>query len=178
MSRTLTIEKTVYTYDELSDSAKETVRQKFSEWGWEDSTMQENMQMIADGVLESHGFGPARGLTYSLYTQGGEPSFETEGTWTDPETEKVYDVTVTQHPLGGSNYYMTVWATEKDNDDEDEIGCPDDVRSRLTDFMRVDIVSEMSKKFYAEDEYQASDAVVRESCEANGYEFDEYGNMA
>lgn len=173
--RTEMIERDVYTYDELSEAAKEHAREQYNRWGWDDGIMQESMQLIADGILAEVGLREAGNLTYSLYSQGGTPKFETSGAFShDGES---YSIGVTTEHTGGGHYRAVIelYFTDERADDWDaEI--PAAARTAAVDFIS-GLSNKMYMAFVAEDEYQSSDEVVSEVCEANGYEFDEEGNL-
>lgn len=73
--RTVTTEHTLYDYSELSDTAQERVQEDYNRFLWESGDAHECMQIIADGILEDAGFGPAENLEYNLYMQGGYPTW-------------------------------------------------------------------------------------------------------
>lgn len=177
--RTIIIEKAVYTYDELSETAKERVRETFSTWDWEDGTMQEDMQEIANYVLEQAGFSEAEALEYSLWTQGGEPRFSTESVspvFLEPATpgkrRKRYSVRITNNYRG---FDISVCRADGESIlDDYEYNTAHDLARDLA----WELSGTMLEKFYEADEFRHSEEATRETCEANGYEFDEHGNLS
>ncbi len=170
--RTVTIEKTLYTYDELSESAKERAREHYSRFLWDDGDMRERMQEIADGVLEEAGMTPAEGLTYSLYNQGGYPKFGTSGAIEHYSGRYTFDLDTAQQ--------LTVW--DANGDDLDEIWERNrDTYRAVFEAVR-DRIEALSQQMYAEmiaeDEYQSADEQLSEISEANGWEYDHLGNLA
>jgi hypothetical protein len=163
--RTITIEKTLYTYDELSESAKERAREEYSRFVWEDGSIQERMQEIADGILEDAGMTPAEGLTYSLYNQGGYPKFGTSGTI--EHDGQAYNFTPNADYVGG---YML---EGQDGEGPDSIAAYHALRDRL-----YSLSQQMYAAMIAEDEYQSADEQLSEISEANGWEYDHLGNLA
>lgn len=163
--RTITIEKTLYAFDELSESAKERAREEYSRFIWESGDMHEQMQQIADGILEDAGMTPAEGLTYSLHMQGGHPTFTTTG-----EIEydgKTYTFTPNRDYIGD---YML---EDRDGEGPDDMGAYDALHDRLHS-----LAGQMYADMIAEDEYQSADEQLSEVSDANGWEYDEEGNLA
>lgn len=186
MSRTYTIEKTVYTFDELSESAKETAREELNRFLWECGSMQESMDMIFDGYMNELGWDDAHALTYSLYSQGGEPSWAGRFTFDHDGTD--YPVSVTNRHYGGGSYgfgiEVDVEGTELDTDDAYGSAEWDATVARIQAVEYAvmqhlgSLSAELLRRFYAEDEYQSSEEQVAETAEANGYEYDEGGHLA
>lgn len=163
--RTITIEKTLYTFDELSESAKERAREQYSQFIWNDGEMHGRMQMIADGILSDAGMTEAENLRYALYQQGGYPSFETSGII--EHDGKAYSFTPNGDYVGG---YML-----EDQDGNE----PDDYAAYTTLSDRIHALSQqMYRDMIAEDEYLTGDEQLSEISEANGWEYDERGNLA
>lgn len=169
--RTITFTKDLYSYSELSDAAQEKVREKISRWGWEDGSMNESMQLIADGMLEDLGFSEAENLTYSLSTQGGYPAFGTSGTFEHEGTE--YTLTVTN---SRANFEIEILDVDSDYL-ENSREAVQAIYKAARDFLS-DLSYKMFRAFVAEDEYRSSDEEVRETAEANEWEFDEFGNFS
>lgn len=181
--RIKTTETPVYTWDELSESAKDHARQKWSEFLWNDGSMQEDMQLIFDGKMEDLGWEPTGkdgDLSYALYMQGGYPAFSV-------------DIPDFQHD--GRSYvvhvrnardYFEVTVEESDDDPDVAYGTPEwdaevkrieAVEEAVKDKLR-DVSHELYEAFVKEDEYQVSDEQMAETSEANGYEYDENGDLA
>lgn len=186
MSRTFTIEKTVYTWDELSEDAKDNARQKHSQFLWECGSAHESMELIFDFILEEAGWEEAGDLTYSLYQRGGQPTFS--GVLRGWEHEgRIYDLTVRNTSGGGSCHYFSVELEAIDGSDEDTYyGTPEwdayvkriEVAEEAAKDLCRDLSHKLLEAFYAEDEYMTSDEQMAETCEANGYEFTEDGDLA
>ncbi len=179
MPETRTVEQTIYTYPELSETAKDAVRQRFSTWDWEDGSMQERMSDIVDGILEDAGFEKAENLSYQLYQQGGYPVFSTRSASpvfveepTPGTRRKRHTVIVSVQGYGGSSYGFVVEVLDKDGY---EVLDEESTKAKQ-------LIEGLSHRMYSamveEDEYMSSDEVVAESCEANEYRFFENGSMA
>ena len=167
--RTVITETTVYSYSELSDAAKEKAREAYGQFQWENGSMAESMELIANGILEDEGFTDATDLTYSLYQQGGEPVFGTNGIL-DHEREALFVTVGTRHFGGGSfGFDLDVEHYDGENATIDEYTF---VQGKL-----LALSSAILKAFYTEDEYQFSDENVAETSEANGWEYDENGKL-
>lgn len=166
--RIRTTETTLYTYDELSDDAKERVREWWNRVQWDDGSAAESMQMIWSGQLEEDGWVNLSNLTFDLYSQGGYPAWTgtREGWEHDGHRWTVSTV---------NRRYMDV-----DVEPEDDDVTPDQekaARDSANDYVQ-GISHDLFWKFRAEDDYMGSDEQVREACEANEYEFTEDGTIA
>lgn len=183
-------QENVYTYPELSERAQEKVREWWNRVQWDDGQANESMSMIFDGIMEDEGWeADPRSLTYSLYSQGGTPSWS--GTKDDWEYEgKTYILTCRNKSRGGSSDYNSVDVEHEDDDEWNEKwweGDPETrrvmnqererIREAAKDYVR-GLESKLHAAFEKEDEYMGSDEYVREACEANGYEFTEDGDLA
>lgn len=181
MPRTFTVERTVYTFAELSEAAKDTARQRHSIFLWDDGIMQEDCQMIAENLAEAHGLEDLRDLTFSLYTPGGEPEFS--GTM--------------RTMVEGSEYVCRIKRGEIVDTvptDESELSIGHEIDSDSPEYLayeqrmdqamrevaeRMDALSSaMLRAFYALDDDVVSDEAMIEAGEANGYEYDEHGHLA
>ena len=180
MPRTYSVERTVYSYDELSDRAKETAREEWNRFLWDCGSMQESMELIFDHIMEEAGWTNLGDLSYSLYSQGGYP--EWSGTLAGfTHDGRTYTV-VTDNRRGN----MDVSILDDEDDPDGDYGSPNlaayTARVETAEEAARELVSDLSHKlfwaFRAEDEYQSSDESVRESAEANGYEYDEDGHLA
>lgn len=173
--REVTTTTKVYTYDELSDDAKERVREWWSRVEWEGGSAQESMQMIWEETLTDAGWENLTGLEYSdLYSQGSGV------TWTgDLPTfefgDRTWYVTVRVHRGGGDDRWMDVSVSETADDipEEEEAAAQAAAREHV-----YKAAQDLFWKFRAESEHIASDESVREACEANEYEFTERGDPA
>ena len=180
--RTLTIEKTVFKYEELSDSAKEKVREEHNRFLWEDGEMTERMQMIADGILEAAGFEEAEDLSFNLYSQGGYPTFKTRtkspmllGDKVKGKRRTRHTVLVSLRHLGGSSSAFEVEVLDTKGY---EVLDYDDPKSEAAKDLLRDLSHDIYNAMVKEDEYMSSDEVVAEISEANEWEYTEDGHLA
>jgi hypothetical protein len=180
MPRTVTTETTVYTWDELSDAAKDTAREKWSRSLWDDGIMQESMTEIWEHMLTEAGWEDLADLSYSLYMQGGYPAWS--GTLRGFGHDGRTYILTTDNRRGN----MSLNLEEEGEPWDAAYGTPewDTAVARIEAAERAarDHVYSLSHELYdafiAEDEYQCSDDVMAETSEANGYEYDESGHLA
>lgn len=164
----------VYTYPELSESAKEAVRAKINQWAWDDGSAIESMEHIWRSTLEDQGWTELNGLTFDLYSQGGYPSWSgvLEG-WEHGGHRW------TVQTSNGRSYFRYVNVEPEWDADDDADRTPEETEAaelaakELVDSLAGDIFYKMRE----EDEYIGSDETVAEACEANGYEFLESGEF-
>ena len=158
--RTIISETIAYEYSELSDAAKERVREDNNTMWWEDYYTQEFCaEDIVSRYMTVSSFGD---LSYSLHTQGGEPTFSLEATIGNDVW-----LTVTNHHYYGM---QVEYGTHEDDAQPEELAI----------FVRIllpAIRSEISAMLYMEDEYRSSDEYAAEMADANGYEYDEDGDL-
>ena len=185
MARTYSIERTVYTWDELSDTAKDHAREAWSRFLWDSGSMQESMELIFDGYMEDRGWQDAELRTYSLYSPGGYPTF----CGTLPAFEhggRTWTLTVTTRHSGGGSEHMVCDVEPADDTDSDTFyGTPEwpaylaavTAAEGAADDLVNGMSSELLYAFRDEDDYQISDESMAETSEANGYEYDEDGNL-
>jgi hypothetical protein len=182
MPRTVTTETTVYTWDELSDDAKDTARERWSRFLWDDGSMQEDIEESWQYTLTTAGWTDLSDLTYDLYSQGGYPAwtgtlagFEHDGrTWTLRTDNR------------GGRFSRTVWVEDDESDPDGEYGSPNlaayTARLEAAEEAARDHVSALSTEllyaFREVDEYRTSDDQMSETSEANGYEYTEDGHLA
>lgn len=178
-------ETPVYTWDNLSDAAKDHAREAHNRFLWDDGEAQENMELIWSGVLEDEGWQNVSDLSYSLYSQGGEPIWNGD----IPEFTHeggTYYVQLRKRPLGGSSYAWDVTVDEGDGALEVAYGTPEwdaevarleRIEEAAKDYAR-GLSTKIFWKMRDEDEYMTNDEQMAETCEANGYLFDEDGNLA
>ena len=161
--RTVISETIAYEYSELSDAAKERVRYDNNAMWWEDYYTQESVRVYAENIVSRYmtvsSFGD---LSYSLYTQGGEPLFSLKATIGNDVW-----LTVTNHPY----YGMQVEYGAHEDDAQ-----PEELAIFVRDLLHA-IRSEISAMLYMADEYYSSDEYAAEMADANGYEYDEDGDM-
>lgn len=157
-------ETPVYTYDELSDRAKERAREQWSESLWDSGSMQEDCEQIWEDFLTDLGWSELSDLTFALYSQGGYPEWSGR-VWFDHN---------------GASFRASVkrgrveWV---EAEDEDNSGSESDAEDELTNLI-VAWSSELFYKFRDADEWAASDENVRLAAEANSYEYTEDGELA
>ena len=173
MPRTYSIQKTVYTWDELSDSAKDTARQEWNRFLWDDGSMQESMAEIWESTLTDAGWTDLADLSYAIAMQGGYP--EWSGTLAGFEHGGKTWTVIANNRRGNMSIHV-------EDPDDDYTGEQDLPACLAAEEAARDLVSELSHKLYwafiAEDEYQTSDEVMAETAEANGYEYDEDGHLS
>ena len=181
--REITSTQTVYTFDELSDTAKDNVLQWWSETRWADGVAQEDMEMVAEYELEKAGITYEAGsLTYSdIYSQGGHPSFAGEGTVTIHDRKIDVRLSVRHH--GGSRTSIDVeltdpqWEQDYDLDDEAtaeweaDYAVAQDDADEAVHLLVQDVFWAMRKA----DEVDPED--IRDTASANGWEFDDRGGI-
>lgn len=177
-------ETPVYTWEKLSEKAKDHAREAHSRFLWEDGSAQESMELIWSGVLEDEGWENVSDLSYSLYSQGGEPmwngdipAFQHEG--------GTYYVQIRKRPLGGSSHAWDVTVDEGDGAPEFAYGTPEytahvahieSVECAAKDYAR-GLSTKIFWQMREEDEYMTNDEQMAETSEANGYLYDEDGNL-
>lgn len=177
-------ETPVYTWEELSDAAKDKARENWSRFLWADGSAAESMTMIFDDTMLAEGWENYGDLTFSLYMQGGQPMW----TGDKPKYEhdgRIYSVQVRKRVLGGSSYGWDFTIDEEDAD-EPEYDTPEwhayverlsAVELAARDYCD-GLASRLYQKFVEEDEYMVNDRQMAETSEANGYEYTEDGELA
>jgi hypothetical protein len=182
--RTFTITRTAFAWSELSEAAKDHAREAHSRFLWDSGDAQESMELIFDGIMEERGWADAELRTYSLYSQGGYPTWR--GTLPSFTHEgRVYPLTVTTRHSGGGSEHMVCDVEDPETDEDEVYGTPawNGFVARLTsareaaESMVSDLSSALLYAFRAEDDYQTSEEVMAETAEANGYEYDEDGDL-
>lgn len=196
--RTITIEKTLYTYDELSEKAKERVRESFSRD--DDGFIAKSVTEAMYSTLANDGWDVEnKSVEWSIHSNC---DFATFGyTLTEAQIQDIIDNVLTDKErrrykrikaLGWyelsvkstrNRYYSYV--SNKAEVEEPYWNCDpivdrffDEVVGKIrsyVDNMHKDACRELLQMAEAEYEYQGSDECVRETCEANEYEFDENG---
>lgn len=162
--RTFTAEFTAYNYSELSDAAKERVQQQNNISAWEGDGIRENIRTAAAELFAEVGLTMTE-LYYDLNNQGGYPVFAVHGTIGN-------DFHVTTAVRRG--YTQTDWYVGEDeyaDDANPEAG--ETFIQALLDSIQADIWQIAN----AEDEYVSSDEYAEDLADANGYEYDEEGNL-
>lgn len=178
MPRTYAVERTVYTWNELSDSAKDTARQEWSRFLWSDGSMQESLSDLWENTLTEAGWVNLSDLSYDLYSQGGYPAWS--GTLEAFEHgDRAYPVIVRNSRSGFGEYTSVDVDSEQDEDETDDAYAAriEAVEGAARDHLH-SLSYELLYAFRAEDEYQCSDDVMAETAEANGYEYTEDGRLA
>ena len=202
--RTVTKSYDVYTYDELSDEAKEKVKQMFLDWRREDSNIfTEDCETAIAELFPNSDLNVQYDLSYS---QGD--GFNTYGKL---NVNDLLNVDLSKYPLNGSNIkplsdkdaikaaceVAGVSTIDLDRNDRycyslaDRIEVSYDTVEELTDEelkcledlekFAQDVFGEINSKF--EDNgydyfYEMSDEEVKEMADANEYEFTEDGELA
>lgn len=199
--RTITIEKEVFKFDELSDEAKDNVRTWLSDWGdWSCSyddfvRMGEILGIEIDTCpvkLMGGGYRGEPKIYWSLaYSQSDYLAFEgwyryakgavkaMKAETNDPELIRIAEaLQAAQRPyfyrleafMTTKRDYMIVEVEDRE-DNYREI--PDkDVEEAMRDFAHW-----MFKQLQNEYEYHNSDEYIKETCDANDYEFDNKGRI-
>ncbi len=188
---------TVYTFDELEDSAKERAREIVGTWNqeWEN----ENLSDMFAEYLEEQGF-PTDNINYSLSSSQGDGvafygSVDLDK-WLTVNKRKTYYRTLRGYDPWAkidktslSNHYSHAYTmivlTDSTGYSYSTNSKVDENRERLLDELQDELaesVQDMSHKLeklgYEVFEYAYSDEVVRDSCEANDYRFTERGEIA
>lgn len=168
--RVKVIETPVYTWDELSDSAKDNAGERHNTFLWESGEMHESILDLFNEKMESLGWVNLEDLSYNLYMQGGTPA------WTG-------DLPEFEH--NGSMYYVTVRNRRDYN--EVRVDAGDDSNLSVMDIANAthaarDMVNSLSYDllyaFRDLDAAAVNDEAMAATCEANGYEFTEKGELA
>lgn len=170
--REVTTTKTVYTWDELSDEAKDHARAEHNSFLWDSGEMRETMEEIWEDFLTEQGWENLSGLSYNLYSPGGEPAWD--GDLPEWEFEgRTYYVTVRNH------HYFGMRVSVDETFDENEAVAYSEVEriEVAAKDMVLSLSHDLLVKMRAEDEYVVNDESMADTCEANGYEFDEDGNL-
>lgn len=179
----------VYTYGELSQTAKDKVKQ------WLDDGDSFALTESLESDLSDHHGIPNAELSYSLgYCQGDGVSFT--GSWSGEELKdilsKVYDgkVPLKMRLLSNnltiefrrrSHHYYHAYTIEVYFDSyvySDRLAEYIDEQCKIIDYWRISICKDLEKTGYAEIEYRNSEEAMEETCEADGYEFYENGDLA
>ncbi len=187
---------TVYTYDELDDSAKDRAREIIGTWNaeWEG----ENLSDWFANYLNEQGF-PSDKIEYSLsYSQGDGVAFYGSidlDKWLTANSRKTYYRTLRNYNpwarIDGnswSNHYSHAYTmnvtveSDYDYSTNPKVGENQErLLAELCDELE-ESVRDMSHKLnilgYEAFEYCYSDEAVRENCEANEYQFTEEGEIA
>jgi hypothetical protein len=157
-----TIETKVYTFDELSDKAKEAARQWYIEW-YDDPMMQSHLGNLLKEKLEGLNIKydtDSINVMYSLgYSQGDGLMFE--GTLYDDRGSAI----IIKH----SGHYYHSNSRDIDYEGASEREYADFVKTYAA------ICKKIERAGYDEIEYQQSMEAVAEACEANDYTFTEAG---
>lgn len=172
--RKFTTEHVVYSYDELSDAAKEKARQWWIDGLQYDDLSEAMTEYLTDTLLPKYNLSCADPtLRYSLgYSQGDGASFtgriEYRGTWYGDVTTNSY-----------GNFYSHYNTVNLDNlysiktDKEAPQATVDSVEEMIRDIGRA-----LEKCGYDYIEYEQEREVVEDNIRANEYEFYEDGRIA
>lgn len=162
----------VYTFDELSDEAK----QKAIEWyreGLEYNYLEDQMQdELTEHLLPKYKITPIDvTVRYSLsYSQGDGASFTGDIEW------GAYRATIATNQWGHYSHSRSVSVTELNS-------LKTDKDAPATKWAELEVIienigGELAKYGYSEIEYQASEDVCIEMIQANEYEFNDDGGIA
>jgi hypothetical protein len=176
MSRT--IEKTLYKFHELSDDAKQGALASHNEhdtYAW-------SSEAIASIKALAEHFG-GRLTNYGIdWLNPGRSSFKFDM----PDDMPVKEVRSLLKELGTYNKRtgkghgqckLTGYCADDDCIDGFRLAFRNDPKQSLDDLMHY-AGEELLQSACRDYEHQLSEEAFAESCEANGYEFDEHGNMA
>lgn len=195
--RTITKEITLYKYNELSDTAKECVKQWADTFEFASESVLEDFEQIA-GILGFYDITPR----YSgFWSQGDGASFTGRYKYAKGASKAIRDYAPQDTKLhaiadglqalqarhfyklravltlgSGSNYYSheNTVSIEVSRDDND---APESVQNNFKELAR-DLMRWLYKALEREWEHCNSDEYIAEHCTANGYEFTEKGEIA
>jgi hypothetical protein len=196
------IEKTVYTYDELSDRAKEKAREWWREDGlsydWWDSTyemLDDAAKLLGIEIDRKRGNMPAIWFQ-GFYTQGSGSAFDgryyyRKGAAKEvrkefPKWEELHRIADALQAVQRKYFYKLsagirserdTWVSVNVEHDDRPYDCPDDAEEAVKEAMR-DFNHLIFGTLEDEYEYLMSDEAVEENIKANEYEFDEEGCIA
>jgi hypothetical protein len=175
--KTITKQYNIYTFEELSQKAKEKALQDYRE---EDNTpfLEDNLREYIHEELETAGYTPIYTATsqnpairplYSLsYCQGDGLMFES--TLEEIKTGNIFTIKHAGH------YYhersTTITGHDKDGND-----LPDKTIEDFNNNIYIPICERVAQRGYEEIEYNASEEYFAETCTANDYTFLEDGTM-
>lgn len=163
--RTIISETVAYQYSELSDAAKERVREDNNRHAWEMGGLRDDIREYAKEMFAAIGL-ELTNLEYDLDSQGGEPRFSVSGTIGED-----FHVATNTHHYYGTSVEWWVGDDEYADNAQPEVGAI--FVRELMDAMSAAIQSVLE----SEDEYVSSDEYAAEMADANGYEYDENGDM-
>lgn len=183
-----TIEVPIYTYDELSQSAKDRVKQWLNEDDW-------GLTELLESDLSDHYCIPDAKLSYSLAScQGDGVSFT--GQWEGEEMlsiiSKAYEGNVPPRLAKAlpyftlkftriSHHYAHAYTVQtelySDRYLSDNIYRLIEQAEKVINNYRISICKSLDKTGYAEIEYQYTDEYASETCKRNDYEFYEDGSL-
>lgn len=222
MPRTMTIEKTVFKFSELSKKAQESALDKFREWACDDSSWYEFVYDDAARVLDILGIVSEReeqwhnsttgkkgtrtvkpDISFSGFcSQGDGASFE--GTWyykkgmvkaikayapQDSELQEIaeglqemqrryfYKLTARMVRRHSHYFHENTISFEFELDGDTWRNISDDVTGGIENYMRR-LMRWIYRALETEYNYLTSDEAIKESIDANEYEFDESGRLA
>lgn len=195
--RKVTKEYTVFKYKDLSEEAKEKVRQKFYEWTdltwWADDWKEQ---------LKEKGFEDVD-LSYSLgYAQGDGASFTAKSVDIETLVKSFPKLKKFKQFADGDKYYMSinierisshyvhenttranVEVLEKYAKDGSTLDLTEKEEKLLGDFEKTlnEVIYDLNRKIgesgYAEIEHQTSEEYIKDMSEANNYEYLESGEL-
>jgi hypothetical protein len=164
--RTETVQRSIYTYDELSDSAKDSVRYWVSTFDFDPADYEYQMEQILDEILGS-------GHSVKV-VQWGESSSRTflefAGSFHGPSVPETCTIEGAPDPSGvrelEGTFTVDRWGWSYTSDEDGDV-TPGAAYLPFIDGIRTVLQSYID----AESEYQSSDEYAAEMCDANGYEF-------
>lgn len=154
-----------FTYDQLSDEAKAKVQEVNAWYAWNDGSTAENCHEAAKRMFEEIGL-ELEECHYALYDRSGEPTFLAEGT-----------IGLDFHVQVGHSCEVNWWVGEPDAEEGYEGYNQPEEGARFIRELMPAMRAAVSKMLYAEDEYVHGDEYAKELAEANGYRYDEDGNI-
>ena len=207
MPKTVTIEKTVFTYAELDDSGKDNAREWFASSIESDDfdSVIEDFKIIADliGVQLATRRGSSQAAIYwsGFYSLGDGACFEGRYSYRKgaakavrehaPKDSELHRIADELQQVQRRNFYRLCAHVEQSGrymhsgctrvhvyrSDYEYSDIPEDSEESIRQCMR-DLMDWLYKQLDKENDYLTSAEHVAEMCEANEYEFDENGRIA
>lgn len=193
------LETKVYTFDELSDDAKEKAREWYRSWAFEDNFWSENVIENAKEIAKILGIQIDDIYWSGFWSQGDGACFVGRYSYAKgaikaikalaPQDETLHAIARNFQEAQRPNFYrLSAVITHNGQyyhshsmtirvDVDDYANVSDESENAVKDALR-DFADWIYRQLEAEYEYQDADARVDESIVVNEYEFDEYGNCA
>jgi TPP-dependent trihydroxycyclohexane-1,2-dione (THcHDO) dehydratase len=172
--RTEQITRTIYTFDELSDRAKDKARQKIADFNTDSEWWEAVYEDAANVGIKITGFDTGRAWDITGTIE------DTEGTAHQivKEHGEMCDTYKTAAAyLAERDTVLAQWPRDQDNEFDNPANLDDKLDELGEDFKK-SILADYLKTLEKELEYLYSDEAIADTIEANGYEFDENGNLA